>query len=223
VSGSRYDAESLAPTQFAGFNQVFDEIAGTRWRRAAVAVDQRLGAGLSGGLEASWRRLDAPTADPLTGRYALADWKETLHRAHLALPLGRHALLSAEWRHETIRYDAGDGLLRDTPWKVATDQLPLRLWLKTGPVDTLLEHWVVRQRASQIAGDGSAADARSTFTVSNLRLSLPVLPQRLSTSLGVYNLFDRDFRFHNTDLNGDPRVALFYPRRTLMLQAQLRF
>lgn len=223
VSGSRYDAENLAPTQFAGFNQVFDEIAGTRWRRAAVAVDQRLGAGLSGGLEASWRWLDVPTADPLTGRYHLADWKETLHRAHLALPLGRHALLSAEWRHETIRYDAGDSLLRDTPWKVATDQLPLRLWLKTGPVDTLLEHWVVRQRASQIAGDGSAAEARSTFTVSNLRLSLPVLPQRLSTSLGVYNLFDRDFRFHNTDLNGDPRVALFYPRRTLMLQAQLRF
>jgi len=223
VSGSRYDAENLAPTQFAGFNQVFDEFAGTRWRRAAVAVDQRLGERLSGGLEASWRWLDAPMADPLTGRYHLADWKETLHRAHLALPLGRHALLSAEWRHETIRYDAGDGLLRDTPWKVATDQLPLRLWLKTGPVDTLLEHWVVRQRASQIAGDGSAADARSTFTVSNLRLSLPVLPQRLSTSLGVYNLFDRDFRFHNTDLNGDPRVALFYPRRTLMLQAQLRF
>ena len=189
-----------------------------------MAVDQRLGAGLSGGLEASWRWLDAPMVDSgaSTG-YHLADWKETLHRAHLALPLGRHALLSAEWRHETIRYDAGDGLLRDTPWKVATDQLPLRLWLKTGPVDTLLEHWVVRQRASQIAGDGSAADARSTFTVSNLRLSLPVLPQRLSTSLGVYNLFDRDFRFHNTDLNGDPRVALFYPRRTLMLQAQLRF
>jgi hypothetical protein len=37
---------------------------------------------------------------------------------------------------------------------VATDLLPC-LWLKTGPVDTLLEHWVVRQRASQISGDGS--------------------------------------------------------------------
>jgi hypothetical protein len=39
VSGSRYDAESLAPTQFAGFNQVFDDISGTRWRRAAVAAE----------------------------------------------------------------------------------------------------------------------------------------------------------------------------------------
>lgn len=224
VSGSRYDTENLAPTQFAGFNQVFDEIAGTRWRRAAVAVDQRLGEHLSGGLETSWRWLDAPLYDADNGTgYHLEGWKETLHRAHASLPLGRHALFSAEWRHETIHYEGNNELLRDTPYRIATDLLPLRLWLKTGPVDTLFEHWMVRQRASQIASDGSGADARSTFTVSNLRLSTPVIPQRLNASLGIYNLFDRNFRFYNTDLNGDPRVALFYPRRTLMLQAQLHF
>jgi hypothetical protein len=46
----------------------------------------------------------------------------------------------------------------------------------------------VRQRASQISGDGSESEARSTFTVTNLRLSLPLLPQRLSASLGIQPL-----------------------------------
>ena len=224
VSGSRYDAENLAPTQFAGFNQIFDDISGTRWRRAAVAMERNLSNGLSGGLEASWRWLDAPTVDPGARiTYHLEDWKERLHRAHLALPFGRHAMLSAEWRRENIRYEGDNNLIRDTPWKVDTDLLPLRLWLKAGQVDALMEHWMVRQRASQIAGNGAESDAHSTFTVTNLRLSLPLVPQRLSASLGVYNIFDRDFRFHNTDLNGAPRVSLFYPQRTLIVQGQLRF
>ncbi|MCA0186146.1 MAG: FecR domain-containing protein [Proteobacteria bacterium] len=226
VSGSKYDAENLAPTQFAGFNQVFDEIAGTRWRRAAAAVDQRLAGGITAGLEASGRWLDAPMVDPnaSTG-YHPERWKEALHRAHLAIPLGRRLALSAEWRHESIRYEGQDGLVRDTPYKVSTDLLPLRLWLKTGPADALLEHWLVRQRASQVAGDigGNESGARSTFSVTNLRFSVPLVEHRLSASLGVYNLFDRQFRFHNTDLNGDPRVPLFYAQRTLMLQGQLRF
>jgi len=132
-------------------------------------------------------------------------------------------MLSAEWRRENIRYEGDNNLIRDTPWKVDTDLLPLRLWLKAGQIDALLEHWMVRQRASQIAGNGTESDAHSTFTVTNLRLSLPLVPQRLSASLGVYNIFDRDFRFHNTDLNGAPRVALFYPQRTLIVQGQLRF
>ena len=226
VSGSKYDAENLAPTQFAGFNQVFDEISGTRWRRAAVAVDQRLAGGVTAGLEASGRWLDAPMFDPnaSTG-YHPERWKEALHRAHLAVPLGRRLALSAEWRHESIRYEGQEGLVRDTPYKVTTDLLPLRVWLKTGPADALLEHWVVRQRASQIAGSitTSESEARSTFSVTNLRVSVPLVEHRLSASLGVYNLFDRQFRFHNTDLNGDPRVPLFYAQRTLMLQGQLRF
>lgn len=227
VSGSKYDAENLAPTQFAGFNQIFDEIVGTRWRRAAVAVDQRLAGGITAGLEASGRWLDAPmfnTLDTNPG-YHPERWKEALHRAHLAVPLGRRLALSAEWRHESIRYEGQDGLVRDTPYKVTTDLLPLRLWLKAGPADALLEHWMVRQRASQIAGaiTTSESEARSTFSVTNLRFSVPLVEHRLSASLGVYNLFDRQFRFHNTDLNGDPRVPLFYAQRTLMLQGQLRF
>lgn len=223
VSGSKYDRESLAPTQFAGFNQVFDDTNGTRWRRAAVGVEQRFGNGINAGLEASARHMDVPMPG-LSSTNDLEAWKEQLHRAHLTLPLGQKLAFSLEWRHEEIKAP-GDTALRDSfnPYKVRTDLIPARLWIKTGPADTLLEHWTVDQHAALLSSAGSETRAQSKFSVTNLRFSLPMLSNRLTMSLGIYNVFDRQFRFQNTDLNGDPRVPLFYPQRTALLQGNLRF
>jgi hypothetical protein len=110
---------------------------------------------------------------------------------------------------------------------VRTDLVPLRLWLKTGPADVLIENWAVRQHASQfdsrLNGAGSDLHAGSTFSTTNLRVSMPIVSNRLTATLGLYNVFDRQFRFHNTDLNGDPKVPLFYPQRTALLQGHFRF
>ncbi|WP_374481545.1 FecR domain-containing protein [Zoogloea sp.] len=222
VSGSKYDRESLAPTQFAGFNQVFDDTNGTRWRRAAVGVDQRFGNGINAGLEASARHMDVPM--PSNGTQALEAWKEQLHRAHLTLPFGQRLAFSVEWRHEEIEGPT-DTVLRDTfsPYKVRTDLIPARLWLKTGPTDTLLEHWTVDQHAALLSSAAGETAARSKFSVTNLRFSVPLASNHLTLSFGIYNIFDRQFRFQNTDLNGDPKVPLFYPQRTALLQGNLRF
>lgn len=225
VSGSKYDRESLAPTQFAGFNQVFDDPTGTRWRRAAVGLDQRFAGGITAGLEASGRILNVPMFS--TGSsMELGRWNEQLHRAHVAVPFGHKVALSAEWRHEATQTDANPAY-RGLPYKVRTDLVPLRLWLKTGPADVLIENWAVRQHASQfdsrLNGAGSDLHAGSTFSTTNLRVSMPIVSNRLTATLGLYNVFDRQFRFHNTDLNGDPKVPLFYPQRTALLQAHFRF
>ncbi|MDD3353089.1 TonB-dependent receptor, partial [Zoogloea sp.] len=224
TSGSKFDRESLAPTQFAGFNQVFDDMAGSRWRRAAVAVDQRFAGGIRAGLELSERRLSS-----LLGPQ-LAPWHESLHRAHISIPVGDRFALSAEWRRETFRYE-GSEVLSNNPHTLRTDLLPLRLWSRLGSVDTLLEHWVVRQNGKQTSQSSdpmtgpftTEASARSTFTVTNLRASRPLSGKHLSATLGIYNLFDQQVVMHNADRAGDPRPPLFYPRRTVLLQASLRF
>lgn len=221
VSGSKYDRESLAPTQFAGFNQVFDDPTGTRWRRAAVGLDQRFAGGITAGLEASGRILNVLTIGEDNGM-ELVRWNEQLHRAHVAVPFGNKVALSAEWRHETTQTDASPDY-RGLPYKVRTDLVPLRLWLKTGPADVLIENWAVRQHASQGDRRGNDQRASTAFSTTNLRISLPVVSNRLTATLGLYNVFDRQFRFHNTDLNGDPKVPLFYPQRTALLQAHFRF
>jgi tetratricopeptide (TPR) repeat protein len=221
VSGSKYDRESLAPTQFAGFNQVFDDPTGTRWRRAAVGLDQRFAGGITAGLEASGRILNVPMFS--TGSsIELGRWNEQLHRAHVAVPFGHKVALSAEWRHEETQTDANPDY-RGLPYKVRTDLVPLRLWLKSGPADVLVENWAVRQHAAQLDGAGSDLHASSTFSTTNLRVSMPIVSNRLTATLGLYNVFDRQFRFHNTDLNGDPKVPLFYPQRTALLQGHFRF
>ncbi|MBP8134130.1 MAG: hypothetical protein KAY13_07645, partial [Zoogloea sp.] len=221
LSGSKYDRESLAPTQFAGFNQVFDDPTGTRWRRAAIGLDQRFTGGITAGLEASGRILHVPMFS--TGsNMELGRWNEQLHRAHLSVPFGQKVALSAEWRHEATQTDATPNY-RALPYKVRTDLVPLRLWLKTGPADVLVENWAVRQHASQLDGAGSDQRASSTFSTTNLRVSMPIVSNRLTATLGLYNVFDRQFRFHNTDLNGDPKVPLFYPQRTALLQGHFRF
>ncbi|WP_222862064.1 tetratricopeptide repeat protein, partial [Zoogloea oleivorans] len=221
VSGSKYDRESLAPTQFAGFNQVFDDPTGTRWRRAAIGLDQRFTGGITAGLEASGRILHVPMFS--TGsNMELGRWNEQLHRAHLSVPFGQKVALSAEWRHEATQTEVTPDY-RALPYKVRTDLVPLRLWLKTGPADVLVENWAVRQHASQLDGAGSDQRASSTFSMTNLRVSMPIVSNRLTATLGLYNVFDRQFRFHNTDLNGDPKVPLFYPQRTALLQGHFRF
>lgn len=224
VSGSKYDRESLAPTQFAGFNQVFDDTNGTRWRRAAAGVEQRFGNGVNTGLEVSARHMDVPIPDFFSSSNDLEAWKEQLHRAHLTLPLGQKVAFSLEWRHEEIKAPDNTAL-RDSfnPYKVRTNLIPARLWFKTGPTDTLLEHWTVDQHAALLSSAGSETRAQSKFSVTNLRFSVPMASNRLTLSLGIYNVFDRQFRFQNTDLNGDPRVPLFYPQRTALLQGNLRF
>lgn len=221
LSGSKYDRESLAPTQFAGFNQVFDDPTGTRWRRAAIGLDQRFTGGITAGLEASGRILHVPMFS--TGsNMELGRWNEQLHRAHLSVPFGQKVALSAEWRHEATQTEVTPDY-RALPYKVRTDLVPLRLWLKTGPADVLVENWAVRQHASQLDGAGSDQRASSTFSTTNLRVSMPIVSNRLTATLGLYNVFDRQFRFHNTDLNGDPKVPLFYPQRTALLQGHFRF
>ncbi len=223
VKGPKYRDQTLEPTQFAGFNQLFDDLDGTRWRRKAVGLDHRFNDGGGMGLEWSRRALDVPglgcgAAD------CLADWDERLHRAYLELPLGRRAALAAAWHFErlTLAGDAADS--PSLPQRVRTELLPLRLWLRpSARLTTLLEAVRVHQRAAIADGLGGIESRAARYWLANARLAYTRADRRLSVSLAVYNLFDRRFAFQNTDFSGNPRVPLFHPERTVLLQASLRF
>lgn len=223
VKGSKYDRESLEPTQFAGFNQVFDDFDGTRWTRAAIAVDQRFAGNVKAGAEISARRLDVPTLGCDTPD-CLARWKESQHRLYAAVPFGQRAALSVEWRHEATHLEGSPANLTSMPYRLRTDLVPIRLWLRAGPGDVMLENWLVRQHA-RLADTFGGDDAigRSTFSVTNLRYTLPVVSNHATVSVGASNLFDRNFRFENADYNGDPKAPLFFPRRTVLVQFKLHY
>lgn len=227
VKGSKYDKESLEPTQFVGFNQSFDDFNGTRWTRSALAVDQRFLGGIRAGLELSRRKLDIPGlgCDTQNTPECLAGWQERLHRAYLTLPFSNRVVLSSEWRHENSQLVAGvaDSLGGVLPYRLLTDLLPLRLWFKAGSGDVLLETWGVRQRATLRDSSGQDISGRTAFSITNLRYSLPFSDKRLLASLSANNLFDHRFRFQNDDYNGDPKAPLFHPRRSVFFQLIYRY
>ncbi|WP_169208813.1 FecR domain-containing protein [Aromatoleum petrolei] len=223
VKGPKYHDRTLAPTQFAGFNQVFDDLDGTRWRRRAIALDHRFADGGGTGLEWSRRTLAVPglgcgAAD------CRADWDERLHRAWVEWPLGRRAAVAAAWHFERLRLDDDPANAPSLPARVRTELVPLSLWLRPAPrLAVQFEAVRVRQRAAIADGAGGLASRSEAAWLGNVRLAWLRADRRAVLSLAAHNLFDRDLAFQNTDFSGNPRVPLFYPERTVLLQASLRF
>lgn len=223
VKGPKYRDQTLEPTHFAGFNQLFDDLDGTRWRRRAVGLDHRFAAGGGAGFEWSHRRLAVPglgcgSAD------CLADWDERLHRAYLELPLGRRAAVAAAWHFERLALAGNPADSPSLPYRVRTELLPLSLWLRPAArLAAQLEAVRVHQRAAVADGLGGVAARTTRYWLANARLAYLRADRRAALSVAVYNLFDRRAAFQNTDFSGNPRVPLFYPERTVLLQASLRF
>lgn len=223
TKGPKYLDATLEPTQFAGFNQLFDDLDGTRWRRTAVGLDHRFESGVMAGVEWSRRALEVP--DLGCSSPCRADWSERLHRAYLALPLGRNAALSLSWRYEGLRLNEPPTTLDKQPFQTRTEILPIGLWAKLAPrLTTYVEAVRVRQDTTivdALAG-GPPLTRAGNFWLANAHLSYTHHARRFGFSIALHNVFDRRFSFQDTDLNRDPRVPLFYPKRTLLLQTNLR-
>ena len=223
TKGPKYNDESLEPAQFAGFNQVFDDLDGTRWQRDAAAFEHRFGNGGGMGAELSRRRLEVPALGCFPGP-CRGDWDERLDRAYLEWPLGRQAAISAAWHFERLQLQGDPANSLSLPHYVRTETLPFGLWLRPAPrLATRLEVVRVRQRAAIADGFGGIESRAETRWLANARLKYARTDQRMVLSLAVHNLFDRRIALQNTDLDGNPRIPLFHPERSVVLQASLRF
>ena len=81
--------QTLEPTQVAGFNQLFDDLTGTKAKRWGVGIDHRFGPVVTGGIEISERNLTIPLAGVNIDQH----WEESLYRAYLQMtPHPRWAL-----------------------------------------------------------------------------------------------------------------------------------
>ena len=95
-------AQTLEPTQVAGFNQLYDDANATKAKSWGVAVDQKFSESLYGGLEYSGRDLDVPfRAFGVMGFTTLKeDWDEYTGRAYLFWTPHDWVALSLEYTYE---------------------------------------------------------------------------------------------------------------------------
>ncbi len=193
--------QTLEPTQVAGFNQFFDDPAGTSAWRYGAAIDQKLGDRVFVGAEGSWR--DLQVAQVISGAGSTIanrePQRERLARTYLFLTPLDWIALRAEYQYEEIRRDED---LQIAFTRVNTHKVPLgvELFHPWG--------WSVAFGATWLDQDGrflrnSTAtfedDGRDFWMLdTGLRYRLP---RRYGfVAFGVSNFLDEESPYQSTDV-----------------------
>lgn len=220
--------QTLEPTQVAGFNQFFDDLNGTEAWRYGVAVDQKFGRGLFGGVEYSMRALEAPFIatnfiPPATfvSFFDKEDWDEDFGRVYAFwTPLPALAL-SAEYQWEKLERNP-----RFAPaYKDAeTQRVPLgaRYFHPMGLGASVVATYFRQDGEFENRGIPpipAFLSGTKDFWVVDVAVNYR-LPRRYGfVSMGIRDLFDRDETYLATDIRNPDRNPgrLFFAQVTLAI------
>ena len=204
--------QTLEPTQVAGFNQFYDDVNLTKYWRYGAAIDQKFTHTLFGGVEFSYRDLEVPFVELLSGvpSNKKASWKEYLPRTYLFWTPHPWLALRAEYLYEKL--DREKNFSFDVP-ELRTHRVPLgasffhpsgfgAFWTAT--------YWNQKGTFELLTGAPRRSGSDDFVTVdAGLRYRLP---QRYGfLTIGATNLFDKKFRYFESDIN-NPSIQ---PKRTV--------
>jgi tetratricopeptide (TPR) repeat protein len=224
VRGNISVEQSLDSTVFAGLNQAFDDLEGTRYRRAAVAVDHRWNAAdASTGLEWSRRRLVVPNTGcspaPCAGL-----WWEGAHHLYHSWAINSRWALDAGVRYESLRMDGQSIGNSNLPLEMHTWQAPLKIaYIPGNKWHVNAEwRWVKQSVRSQLSNQSATAD--SSFGIANFVLRYGLIASSWSVALELNNAFDRKFKFQNATPTAvdRPMVPWFAPERMVVMRLGLK-
>jgi tetratricopeptide (TPR) repeat protein len=215
--------QSLAPTQVAGFNQVFDDALGSKAWRYGIGLDQRILPNLHGGIELSRRELTEPVVDP---DISDEDQDEQNHRAYLYWTHRAGYALSAEYQYEDFERDYLEGQADfDRPARMTTRTLRLgaRYFHPSGLFAGLTGSHV-DQRLTSVLPFGGTEELEDDFWITDAALGYRLPHRRGLLELQVRNLFDQSFHYQSVHPGtGTPQTSPYYPDRAWFLHAQLWF
>jgi tetratricopeptide (TPR) repeat protein len=211
----------LEPTQVAGFNQRYFGSEGERGWRYGVAADHRAGARVYTGLEVSRRALSVPTAVILppspAPMLAILDVDEQLARAYVYWTPTDTLAIHAHYQYEHV--DGNGALTTHAYTALRTHRLPLGLnWFHPHGFSAGLHGTRVHQHgefaAAPFAPGSPTTPGSARFWSFDGSLGYRLPRRRGVLSLNVHNLFDRRFRFQDTDPD-NPRLI---PERMIALR-----
>jgi len=219
--------QTLEPTQVAGFNQFFDDGDGTDSRRYGIALEKSHEM-LHFGMEISKRDLEVPFLAALTNTAFQADWKERLGRAYAYWSPLNWLAARAEYHHETFKRpimnsvdprDASTGIPNLT-----TQQVPLGISLFSS-LRTTTHLTATRIKQSGIfATDftpttATTEESKDQFWVVDASISYRLNKRLGRITIGIKNLLDKTFRYHNTDI----ATTRILPDRTVFTHLSFSF
>jgi tetratricopeptide (TPR) repeat protein len=215
--------QTLEPTQVAGFNQFFDDADATESWCYGAAVDQKFSQNIYGGAAFTYRDMKVPftQVEPGTGTSQLleVDWTEKMARAYLYWTPHNWFGLSAEYLYERFERDQkfAQGA-RD----VETHSVPLGVaFFHPSGISVGLRGTYIHQEGSYERAllGGVFEDGKDDFWLVDAAINYR-LPKRYGfLTAGVTNLFDKEFRFFDTDPD-NPRIQpdrFFFVKVTLAI------
>jgi hypothetical protein len=208
--------QTLEPTQVAGFNQFFDDFNGTKSWRYGVGLDQKFTNDLFGGVEFAKRNLEVPAVDQFGDRTE-SNWYESLGRAYLYWTPHPWVALRAEYLYERWRRD---DVFTNGISQLRTHRVPLGVgFFHPSGFGAFATTSFFHQEGDFDLLSGEERTGRDQFyTVdAGVRYRLPARYGIIT--VGVTNLFDKRFRFFDTDLN-NPSIQ---PDRFVFAKVTLAF
>jgi tetratricopeptide (TPR) repeat protein len=204
--------QTLEPTQVAGFNQFFDDTDETETWNYGIAIDQKFSKSLYGGAEFFLRDLEFPFLDILFTENGVSTvvhkdkWHERVGRAYAYWTPYKWFGLSAEYLYERFTRQVPVNLPEVTLGinKVDTHRLPLGInFYHPCGLSAMLKATYVNQRGGfewqNPMPTGTFTHGEDQFWLFDATISYR-LPKRLGfISVGAKNLFDRGFKFFDTD------------------------
>lgn len=193
--------QTLEPTQVAGFNQFYDDLAASDVWRYGAAVDQKFHDAVFGGVELSMRDLEVPQFF-LTGNGSLeeatADWEEYLARTYLFVTPHEWVSARVEYEFEKMKRDPDSFFAFD---RVKTHRVPfgVNLFHPSGVSLSLGATYLYQDgkflRDEDFTYQSGDRDLWILDTAVRYRL-----PKRYGfVSFGINNLLDEDSTYQATD------------------------
>ena len=205
--------QTLEPSQLAGFNQFFDDLEGAKSWCYGAAIDQKFSKNLYGGVGYSGRKLDVPFIDGSTGVSVEreSDWKEQLVRAYLYWTPHPWLGLNAEYQYE--RFDRDKERVAGIR-NVKTHRIPFGInFYHPSGFNAQLKVTYINQEGKfePKASVGTFTPGEDQFFIVDASISYR-LPKRLGfISIGVKNLFDKSFKFQDTDTHFGQAITDLIP------------
>ena len=220
--------QSLEPTQVAGFNQMFDDVNGTKATRTGAGLDLRLMRDIYAGLEASSRNLRVPSNLSISQEtFSIQRQEEELYRTYLYWIPDIHWAVRLESQFEKFSRSKKDTPTNE-PTNIDTLSIPASFsYFNPSGFFTRLTGTYVWQdinRKLPTANLPALQDGVSNFFLVDAAMGFRLPKRRGLLSIEARNLLDKKFSFrHMNFYESEATTSRFIPGRTIFARVTLNF
>lgn len=208
--------QTIEPTQFAGFNQFFEDLNGTKITQHNLAIEVNEFDSLYFGFDSFYRDMDAPRF--VLGNVTFDEIKETNHHIYLNWSTNNIFSLSLEGFYENFENE--EIVITNFPKKLTTKILPVNfIFNSSSGFSASIKPIYVNQNFVD-SGDTAESDS---FWVTDLLLEYKLAKRRGTFSVGAHNVFDKTFSFQKLNLTGEDNEPRFMPGVSFIFQLNLTF